>query len=248
MFRLCRIIVNQKIYRKRRIGIDTTVVVRTQLVNLQHQVVQAGLNTFRESSEAALAAAQAQDLQEPEVQDNVLIRARLRNKHKLQRAQMMESFHAADEKLSHMLTQASDCDVEEQDGAVIDEMYCLLAEHEAQVSTILGIEHTNSTGSTTRAAQGHKKLEDRRAATAAKALTDASVDPVVDALVHTHASRARLVANDLWHTQCRKIKAANRFLKSEPRREPEEENKHDTTASVQEGVGCSSSLQRQQST
>jgi hypothetical protein len=60
----CRIIVDQRIYRKGRIGIATIVDVRDQLVELQHKVVRTGLHEFRESSSAALAASHAEELEQ----------------------------------------------------------------------------------------------------------------------------------------------------------------------------------------
>lgn len=182
--------------------------------------MQAGLDAFRESTTTALVAAHAQELREPQVRDNVLIRAHLRNKQKSQRAEMLESFHAADTKLSKMLTRAGDQELAVQNGAVIDDMYSLLAEQETRVRTILG---NDCTTSSTPAAQ----FEDRLATTAVKpkeALTDTSVDPEDDG-VYVHASRARLVANDMWLTQYRKICVTNGFLKSvQPDRAVEDKN------------------------
>lgn len=133
-------------------------------------------------------------LLQPQVRDNSILRAHLRNKHKFQREQMMKSLHAADEKLSRLTTEASAPNENEQqaDATVIEEMHSVLAEHESQMDAILTMQHASN-------------------------ITARTDDPgAPDTIrVGTHSSRARLAAIEMWHTQSLRIMATNRFLKQE---------------------------------
>ena len=122
--------------------------VRGQLIALQHKVVSTGLQTFRESSMAALDASHERELQTRHVHNSSELRNRLHEKQIAQRHRLLSEIHAVDQKLSHLLLHTnadretehvrSIGDAERLAAAKIGEMHSLLADHESRIEIIVG--------------------------------------------------------------------------------------------------------------
>ena len=89
-----------------RVGLATLVDMDQELLALQRHVVAARVDSLRQSSTAAMDASQDRELRSAEergvtsVQD---IRARLKKKHRAQRAALEQQIRDADARLSHFL-------------------------------------------------------------------------------------------------------------------------------------------------